>query len=174
MCQSVGTQSAYDVCMKRCAQCHEHKSIEEFSWKIKRLGTLATYCKPCMRAYCKSHYRKNGHKHNARRYENTKAYRVRNRTFIIEYLAEHPCVDCGERDIAVLEFDHVRGQKRGNISEIVSAGWSLDYLQCEIAKCVVRCSNCHRRKTVRQFAWFKSIGPREKRNESTSGRSSAW
>jgi hypothetical protein len=109
-----------------------------------------------MREYCKAHYRKNGHRHNKRRYMNKREYMKRNRAFMIEYLTSHPCVDCGEGNPIVLEFDHVRGEKRGNISEIVSAGWSLAYLAEEIAKCDVRCANCHRIRTVVQLAWFKS------------------
>jgi hypothetical protein len=75
---------------------------------------------------------------------------------VIEYLTGHPCIDCGEADPFVLEFDHVKGPKRRNICDIVSMGWSLATLEDEIAKCVVRCANCHRRKTAHQFKWFKS------------------
>jgi hypothetical protein len=61
-------------------------------------------------------------------------------------LAEGSCVDCGERDMLVLEFDHA-GTKRGQISSMV---WnvSLQTLVREIAECEVRCCNCHRRTTA--------------------------
>ena len=35
-----------------------------------------------------------------------KAYRQQTRERLAAYLAEHPCVDCGETDIRCLEFDH--------------------------------------------------------------------
>jgi hypothetical protein len=57
-------------------------------------------------------------------------------------LAEHPCVDCGETDPVVLEFDHVRGKKKFNISGNAYAK-SDQELEKEIAKCEVRCRNCH-------------------------------
>lgn len=52
------------------------------------------------------------------------------------------CVDCGNTDIRVLEFDHVRGVKVANVSRMVLDA-SLDKIMAEIAKCEVRCRNCH-------------------------------
>lgn len=59
----------------------------------------------------------------------------------------HPCVDCGERDPVVLDFDHVSGVKRFNVAGEVYRSANLAKIQAEVAKCDVRCSNCHRRKT---------------------------
>lgn len=74
--------------------------------------------------------------------------RVRNKEFVQNFLKTHPCVDCGETDIIVLEFDHVRGVKLDSISGMVRDARSLKAISDEIAKCEVRCANCHRRKTV--------------------------
>jgi hypothetical protein len=59
------------------------------------------------------------------------------------HLLTHPCVDCGNTDIRVLQFDHVRGEKLGNISNIIRAKNNVGFLVEEIAKCDVRCGNCH-------------------------------
>lgn len=75
-----------------------------------------------------------------------KLLRKRNYTFIENYLKTHSCVDCSESDYVVLEFDHVRGKKKDNISRMVY-GSSIKSLEEEISKCDVRCANCHRRKT---------------------------
>ncbi len=64
-----------------------------------------------------------------------------------EYLSTHHCVDCGESDPIVLDFDHVRGEKRCNIAEAGRVLSSLSDLEEEIAKCEIRCANCHRRVT---------------------------
>jgi hypothetical protein len=71
-------------------------------------------------------------------------------------LLHHSCVDCGESDPLVLDFDHVRGMKKRHVSRMISGGTSIETLRKEIEKCVVRCANCHRRKTARELAWFKS------------------
>lgn len=65
-----------------------------------------------------------------------------------EYLSAHPCVDCGENDPIVLEFDHVRGVKTSEVYNLaVKRGWAWKRVLTEIAKCEVRCANCHRRVT---------------------------
>jgi hypothetical protein len=80
-------------------------------------------------------------------------YAERNRAVVALYLSSRACVDCGEADPRVLEFDHVRGKKLGNVSSLRTGGYSLERLEAELAKCEVRCANCHRRKTVQQFGW---------------------
>jgi hypothetical protein len=67
---------------------------------------------------------------------------------LIEHLQSHGCVDCGETDPLVLEFDH-RGDKAFNICSVLNERpWEA--VLCEIEKCEVRCANCHRRRTARQ------------------------
>ena len=87
--------------------------------------------------------------------------RERNRKFVCDYLTEHPCVDCGESDILVLEFDHRNGNKDKAVAVGVQARWGLERLAAEIAKCDVRCANCHRRKTMREAGHYRIsyLGP---------------
>ena len=75
-----------------------------------------------------------------------------NQRRLLEYLLEHPCVDCGETDHVVLEFDHLR-DKAYNVSRLL-LGYSWSRILEEIKKCEVVCCNCHRRRTFsRQGAW---------------------
>lgn len=59
-----------------------------------------------------------------------------------------PCLDCGLRfPHYVMDFDHVRGSKCGNVSRMATSGRPLDALRAEIDKCEIVCSNCHRIRT---------------------------
>lgn len=68
----------------------------------------------------------------------------RNKEFVQDYLSLHPCVDCGISDIRVLDFDHIRGEKKFDVSYMVTKAYRLELIKQEISKCEVRCANCHR------------------------------
>lgn len=69
-----------------------------------------------------------------------------------------PCADCGREFPSVcMDFDHVRGEKKFNVSQCKS----LKGLADEVAKCDVVCSNCHRIRTWlagRERPWEKKSG----------------
>jgi hypothetical protein len=113
----------------------------------------------CSRAYVRDHYQRN-QAYYVRKAMSRNA--VRHRTaaeYVLAYLRDHPCVDCGECDPVVLDFDHsVRSEKRCDIATMVKDGWAWRTIETEIAKCAVRCANCHRRRTARQFGWYR-LGP---------------
>jgi hypothetical protein len=69
------------------------------------------------------------------------------RDFVNSLKLEMGCVDCGyHQNPVVLEFDHRPGTvKMFDIGHGV--GLSADRLLDEMAKCDVRCANCHRIKT---------------------------
>jgi hypothetical protein len=73
------------------------------------------------------------------------------------YLLEHPCIDCGESDPVTLECDHVRGEKRAAVSYLVTHGSPWSEVLDEIAKCEVRCSNCHRKRTAKALGWYRYL-----------------
>jgi hypothetical protein len=76
------------------------------------------------------------------------------RKFIYEYLQKNPCVDCGNKDIRTLDFDHVFGKEMG-ISQMIRNCHSIKSIQSEIKKCKVRCANCHRIKTFQRGKYWK-------------------
>lgn len=64
----------------------------------------------------------------------------------IQQYKRKPCIDCGiEYPPYVMDFDHVRGEKLGTISQMI--GVPKDKLEAEINKCEVVCANCHRERT---------------------------
>jgi hypothetical protein len=140
--------------MKICIRCKKEKSLKEFNFKNKALGITQKSCKKCTRLEVRNHY------YNNKQYYLDKA-RKRNsknrdivKKYIWEFLLIHPCIDCGEKNPVVLDFDH-QGNKISNISDIIKNRNSLKMTQREIRKCVVRCANCHRKKTARDFGWNK-------------------
>ena len=76
------------------------------------------------------------------------------RDYVYNYLLTHPCVECGESDVRVLEFHHV-GDKDMAVAAMVSAGYSVERIQREINACKVLCANCHRKITVEERGWFR-------------------
>lgn len=113
-------------------------------------------CRKCIKKYRSKYYKKNKDHIKVKSKRNNTLYKQRNAQFIWDYLKEHPCTDCGETDPVVLEFDH-RGDKKYHLSEMVSRYSSLTKINQEIAKCDVRCANCHRRKTAKQFNFYRTL-----------------
>lgn len=75
---------------------------------------------------------------------------------ICEYLRHNPCIECGEPDIRVLEFDHLDPTtKLFNVGD--RSNRSIDSVFTEIAKCRVLCANCHRKHTAITQQHFKHI-----------------
>ena len=130
---------------KKCKKCNNFLLLERFSISLKSKDGLQHWCKNCYRQYDKIRY--SSTKEKTRLRKKNKELKTRNKNFVRGFLLEHPCVDCGEPDPVVLDFDHIKGEKNFNISDGVRMMLSLNKLKKEMDKCVVRCANCHRRIT---------------------------
>src|SRR6266542_3458211 len=139
---------------KKCTTCGVTKSIAEFALKDKASGRRSAKCRACQNEYSRDHYVRKREDHLRRARVRRKRDREICRHQAYEYLLTHPCVDCGETDPVVLDFDHRdRGLKRSTISRMLrECSWAV--VAAEIARCDVRCANCHRRRTAEQFGWF--------------------
>lgn len=63
-----------------------------------------------------------------------------------EYKSTLKCTKCPEDHPACLDFHHLDPKEKDrNIIQMVRAGVSLEKILKEIAKCIVICSNCHRK-----------------------------
>jgi hypothetical protein len=77
-------------------------------------------------------------------YRETKRYSV-----LASIKLERGCYDCGfNSDPDALHFDHVRGKKEFDLSRASGSSW--DRIANEIAKCEVRCANCHALQTAKR------------------------
>jgi hypothetical protein len=97
--------------------------------------------------YAQKHYNDNKELYNKRRLLSNRKIKQKSREFINDYLKANPCVDCGESDPIVLEFDHVFGDKKYNVADLLKGYYAIETIKLEIKKCEVRCANCHRRVT---------------------------
>lgn len=143
--------------MLKCTRCKAEKPEDDFRWQYKAKGVRQDWCKSCFSLHEKKTWRSNPELRK-RNHENNKARGRRNLQFVWDYLSQHPCVECGETDPVVLEFDHLDGTvKRGAISDMTRKSFAIETLKEEIGKCVVLCANCHRRRTAKQQDWYKGI-----------------
>jgi len=90
------------------------------------------------------HYLKNKEEIKARSFKRNKVQRVRNREFVESIKEISECIDCGENNPLVLDFDHVKGEKIMAISNMSNKAYCIDTISKEMDKCEVRCANCHR------------------------------
>jgi hypothetical protein len=79
----------------------------------------------------------------------------RNVRHVFGVLAAVACIDCGETDMCVLDFDH-RGEKTGTVMRLARNEVSLERLAAEIGRCEIRCANCHRRRTATEGSYFRT------------------
>jgi len=142
---------------QRCGTCGEVRPIKEFSFRNRLTRRRHTTCKSCQRKFKRAFYLRNlqSYKEKSAR-QKTEAI-LRNQSHVREFLSTHPCIDCGESNPIVLEFDHI-GAKDRDIAQLILDGVSWDRILSEIKKCKVRCANCHRKKTAREQGWHKFLG----------------
>jgi hypothetical protein len=141
--------------MKKCDHCKEPKEENQFNWKFKALGVRHNTCRECMKIHQKKYFSGEAHdRHLEQVRERKEEARKYARDFVYDYLQTHPCEECGETDVRVLEFHHVGGKDMA-VSYMVSSGYSVERIQAEISKCTILCANCHRKLTVEERGWFK-------------------
>ena len=133
---------------RKCTECGLHYPREDFIQRSSR-------CRLCRADYRRGHYLRNIDYYKAKARHRQKVVVALNKEWLLEYLLEHPCVDCGESDPIVLEFDHRDAStKVAAVSTLARGGYSLNAVKREVAECDVRCANCHRRRTHEQRGWW--------------------
>jgi hypothetical protein len=152
-----------DQTTKRRGHCGDTKSLTEFNRNGSTRDGLQAVCQTCMRAYQAAHYDRNRKRHIERvRQDNTRRKALA-AAELESYLRAHPCIECGTEDVRVLELDHREGElKSANVSAMVGTGLPWSRILGEIAKCDVRCANCHRIMTMTRGGHFRqswSVSP---------------
>lgn len=142
---------------RQCIVCKQIKPIEEFNYRRRSTGERHGHCRDCQRLYKRNFYLRTRSEYIGKSARQKQAVVRHHLELLNEYLSTHPCVDCGESDPVVLEFDHITEKDR-TIADMVQSGVSWERILGEIEKCQVRCGNCHKKKTAQEMGWYKFPG----------------
>lgn len=125
---------------KLCSNCGHEKSLDEFRNRRDSRDGKASECKKCAKARDKAGYNKKRRlAWNSARYD-TLMEQVR------EFKRANGCSLCDESEECCLDFHHVESDtKEETISRMVALGNSWERIQSEMEKCILVCSNCHRK-----------------------------
>lgn len=145
----------------------------EFPPNRARPDGLGSLCRACQRHRSRDYRQRNPQSEAQRTLAALNGRRARARRYVWKYLSAHPCVDCGEADPVVLEFDHVGGGKEAAVARMVSDGRPLEAILREISKCEVRCANCHRRRHYRARLREDADGHEEWSDDGPDGHGSS-
>jgi len=141
--------------MRTCYTCKESKSLEDFNKKTSRKDGYQTECHECNKLRSRKYYADNETKHKAVILARNLKKRQEKLRLVGEYLLQNPCVDCGEKDIRLLDFDHRGDSPKNNEVMVIaqrSGGTRIERLIEEMNKCDIRCKNCHTLKTYERMA----------------------
>jgi hypothetical protein len=137
---------------KKCINCQEEFPIENFPPVSG--GRPASRCRPCKQEYDRDYWQNNKNKLNSKKKKNRDIIKLRNTKYVLKYLLENPCTDCGEVNPLVLEFDHLDPKDKSCDVSSMLQGSSLKSIKEEISKCDVVCSNCHSIRTAKRGNWL--------------------
>jgi hypothetical protein len=141
-----------EVTLRHCGRCGDSQPVEEFAWRRRARGQRDNYRVRCRAESKQERYAANHSRYTAQAQARKQVVAAERAARLIEFFHPHVCVDCGEDDPLVLEFDH-RSEKLLRASETAAGRPVLD----EIAKCDVVCANCHRRRTARRGRFARAV-----------------
>ena len=122
-------------------------------------GAKDSWCPLCKKAKDKAYRLSLSDEEKERKKGVERTRRLKLKQSVVDYLKEHPCVECGKRNPIVLQFDHIDpSTKVMAVSALVARGASPKKVFAEIAKCEVRCGNCHAVKTSDDQGWYAGVG----------------
>lgn len=129
--------------MKVCGTCRVNKNESEFHKNKGRKDGLQGQCKSCAkirdaRSYAESPDRQSKIK------STRDAKRAYNRTMTRRFKKLCGCKFCGEKEVVTLDLHHVNPKEKDKDPSSLYC-YSTQRLRDEIRKCIVLCSNCHRK-----------------------------
>lgn len=130
---------------KTCSKCGRLYPVTDFN--LKGEGKRQSWCRKCQSERAKTYYASVKSKRRKQIREWKRVHRAKLKNIILE-LKDVPCKDCKRRfPSCAMDFDHVRGKKRGEIGPMTGQTVSVKTILAEVAKCEVVCACCHRVRT---------------------------
>ena len=120
--------------MKCCTRCEQWKDESEFNMRDLKRKLLQYVCRDYQQQQMRDRYARNKENVLEINRQSTHRSQMRAADFIRGYLSDKHGIDCGESDIAVLTFDHVTGEKKYNISNMISRGYNVETIKRELEK----------------------------------------
>ncbi len=129
--------------MKKCSNCKLEKDESEYHKDSSRKDKLCNKCKVCNNSLTLTSYHATTRKSDV--IARAKAFRQRLKNRLDEYKFLSGCCNCDECEPVCLDFHHVNPDDK--VSEIGNVLFqkSIRLLAIEIRKCILLCSNCHRK-----------------------------
>lgn len=127
--------------MKICPKCEIKKDKSKFGKNKNRKDGLQTYCKTCRKIIDAESYKNNPNRKIS--IYNAKQVRKKKIKKIILDAKSSGCAKCSETEVCTLDFHHIRDKSFTISTEVYNV--SEQALLDEISKCIVVCSNCHRK-----------------------------
>lgn len=124
--------------MKKCITCKEDKPETEF-YKSSRKDGLQPHCKICAAAASLVYVNKN----RIALYERNTIYKRDLFARVDTWKEQQGCKYCPETTPCCLELHHLDPTKKENHPSLMRTSW--DRYMKEAEKCVVVCSNCHKK-----------------------------
>lgn len=127
---------------KLCVSCKQTFPLDCFSFKNKIKKTLQSRCKKCYNLYNREYYSKfEKEKQVARVSNNVRKLREKFQL----WKTKQKCSLCNEDSVECLDLHHIDPKTKDNDVSYLLAYNSWTRITNEIKKCVVVCSNCHRK-----------------------------
>jgi hypothetical protein len=134
--------------MKLCTGCNTEKQESEFNKKGGTKDGLNYLCKLCSRERSRTFYHNNRASQKRKKYRKRRLLRNEYKHRILILKSGRTCCvsGCVESEPCALEFHHVNAlDKLDDIGHLVQNGSSWSVIANEITKCIIICSNHHKK-----------------------------
>ena len=129
--------------LKKCSSCKVEKGIENFNKNRTKKDGFGSVCRSCSNLTSKLYYEKDKETHKTRVSARNKKIRAEHSQKLRDIKASG-CSCCSEKEACCLDFHHLRDKKDG-VGRMVGHRSSWRNIEKEINKCILLCSNCHRK-----------------------------